>query len=131
MSCTARKRKSFTQRRKISQYRGKKRFNVASKAAAENYRVPYLRADGESFLGLTTGAVMRSKDGDVVGFIGIIRPARSADQSLDTLQKIHNITADVVLNQDQKIHELLKVGLEHFGLEIAIISHIIKKRLYS
>lgn len=106
---------------------GKKRFNVASKAAAENYRVPYLRADGESFLGLTTGAVMRSKDGDVVGFIGIIRPARSADQSLDTLQKIHNITADVVLNQDQKIHELLKVGLEHFGLEIAIISHIIKK----
>ncbi|MGM0783755.1 MAG: bifunctional diguanylate cyclase/phosphodiesterase [Pseudomonadota bacterium] len=103
---------------------GRKRFNVASKIAAESYRVAYRRSDGEIFLGLTTGAAMRNVDGEVVGFIGIVRPARSADQSLDTLQKIHNITSDVTLNHTDKIDLLLRVGLNHFGLEKAIISHI-------
>lgn len=64
---------------------GRKHFNVASKIVAENYRVVYRRAEGEQFLGITTGAAMRSAEGDVVGFIGVIRPARSADQSLDAL----------------------------------------------
>lgn len=103
---------------------GRKRFNVASKIAVENYRVSYRRSDGEQFFGLTTGATMRTSDGEVIGFIGIIRPARSADQSLDTLQKIHNITSDVTLNHNKKIESLLRVGLDHFGLEIAIISRI-------
>lgn len=103
---------------------GRKRFNVASKIAAESYRVAYRRSDGEQFLGLTTGAAMRTADGDVVGFIGIIRPARSADQSLDALQKIHNITSDVTLSHNNKIESLLQVGLNHFGMEKAIISRI-------
>lgn len=103
---------------------GRKRFNVASKIAAENYRVAYRRSDGEQFLGLTTGAAMRTADGDVAGFIGIIRPARSADQSLDALQKIHNITSDFTLSHNSKIESLLQVGLSHFGLEKAIVSRI-------
>lgn len=103
---------------------GRKRFNVASKIAAESYRVAYRRSDGERFLGLTTGAAMRTADGDVVGFIGVIRPARSADQSLDTLQKIHNITSDVTLSHNDKMESLLQVGLNHFGMEKAIISRI-------
>lgn len=103
---------------------GRKRFNAASRIAAEKYRVVYRRADGGQFLGLTTGAAMRSVDGEVVGFIGIVSPARSADQSLDSLQKIHNITSDVTLSHNNKIQSLLRVGLDHFGLEIAIVSRI-------
>ena len=103
---------------------GQKHFNVASKIAAESYRVAYRRSDGKQFFGLTTVAAMRNVDGEVVGFIGIIRPARSADQSLDTLQKIHNITSDVTLSHNNKIESLLRVGLNHFGLEKAIISRI-------
>lgn len=103
---------------------GRKRFNITSRIAADNYRVMYCRSDGEQFLGVTTGAAMRSADGEVVGFMGIIRPARSADQSLDALQKIHNITSDVAMPYDKKIESLLRVGLNHFGLEIAILSRI-------
>lgn len=103
---------------------GRKRFNVASRIAAENYRVVYRRLDGELFLGMTTGSAMRSADGKVVGFIGVIRPARSADQSLDALQKVHNITSDVTMTHDQKIESLLRIGLNHFGLQIAILSCI-------
>ncbi|MFP3976842.1 diguanylate cyclase [Marinobacter sp. KMM 10035] len=103
---------------------GQKRFNVASRLAAENYRVVYRRSDGEAFLGVTTGATMRSAEGEVVGFMGIVRPARSAEQSLDALQKIHNITSDVAMSHDQKIESLLRAGLDHFGLDIAILSRI-------
>jgi PAS domain S-box-containing protein len=103
---------------------GRKRFNVTSKKVSESYRVVYRRDDGQHFLGMTTGAPMRSVDGEVIGFIGVIRPARSADQSLNTLLQIHNITSDVDLNHDQKIENLLRVGLDHFGLEIAILSSI-------
>ena len=103
---------------------GRKRYNVTSHIAAENYRVVYRRSDGGQFLGITTGTTMHSADGDVVGFIGVIRPARSADQSLDALQKIHNITSDITMTYDKKIESLLRVGLNHFGLEVAILSHI-------
>jgi len=104
---------------------GRIRYNVGSKISTETYKVEYRRADGEPFLALTTGAAMRSPDGVVVGFIGIIRPARSADQSLDTLQRVHHISSDVTLTHDEIIEALLRVGLHHFGLQIAIVSHII------
>jgi len=67
---------------------------------------------------------MYSTDEEVIGFIGVVRPARSADQSLDTLQKIHNITSDVTQNHNQKTNALLQVGLDHFGVDIAILSRI-------
>lgn len=103
---------------------GQKRFNVANKTAGENYRVSYRHSDKNQFLGLTTVAAMRTEDGKVVGFIGFVRPARSADKSLDTLQKIHSITSDVILSHNNKIESLLQIGLNHFGLEKAIISRI-------
>ncbi len=103
---------------------GQKRFNANSSIAAQNYREVYRRHDGAQFLGVTTGAVMRSNEGKTVGYIGIIRPARSAEQSLDTVQKIHNVTSDILLSHDEKIHSLLQIALNHFGLNIAILACI-------
>ena len=104
---------------------GRQRPDVANKMPAEDHRVACSRSDGNQFLALTTAAAMRDKDGEVVGFIGFIRPARSADQSLDTLQKVHNITSDVTLSHSNKMESLLRVGLDHFGLEKAIVSRIV------
>jgi len=104
---------------------GKKRFNSQSKVLVENFRIAYRRADGGTFVGLTTGGVMRTKEQEVIGFMGIIRPARTADESLDTLQKLHGIAADFSLSYEQRIELLLKIGLDHFGLETAIQSHIV------
>jgi diguanylate cyclase (GGDEF)-like protein/PAS domain S-box-containing protein len=103
---------------------GRHRYNLASEKPTENYRILYRRSDGEIFLGVTTGTIMHSSDGAVIGFLGLIRPARSADQSLDALQKIHNVTSDLSLSYEQKIESLLTIGLNHFGLETAIMSHI-------
>jgi diguanylate cyclase (GGDEF)-like protein len=67
---------------------------------------------------------MRSKDGAVVGFVGIIQPVRSAEESLDTMQRLHAITADASLGHAERINAVLALGLDHFGLDIAIQSHI-------
>lgn len=107
---------------------GEKRFNVASRKGPENYRIVYRRADGNEFLGKTTGAVMRNTEDEVIGFMGVIRPARSADQSLDALQRVNAITANVQLSHEEKLDALLRVGLNHFGLEIGIVSHIEKTK---
>ncbi|MCW4149272.1 diguanylate cyclase [Halomonas sp. 18H] len=104
---------------------GRKRFNIDSQVATESYRVAYRRWGGERFLGLTTGAVMRSRNGGPAGFIGIIRPARSSDTSLETLQKVHTITSDFILTHGQKIASLLRIGMQHFGFEIAILSRVV------
>ncbi len=103
---------------------GEKRFNTASKINAENYRISYRRSDGVNFLGLTTAAPMRNTKGVIVGFIGIVRPGRSLDQSLDSLQKIHAIASDTLLADTEKVEALLSIGLEHFGMEMAIQSRI-------
>ncbi len=67
---------------------------------------------------------MRFAEGPVVEYMGIIRPARSSDKSLDTLQKVHANFADSTLTDTQKTESLLKVGLIHFGLEFAFQSRI-------
>ena len=103
---------------------GRKRFDVANRAASEHYRAVCRRFDGEQFLAMMASTTICATDGDVVGFIGIARPARSADQSLDALQKIHNITSDITMRYDEKIVSLLSIGLNHFGLETAILSNI-------
>ncbi|MEG3753001.1 diguanylate cyclase [Psychromonas arctica] len=103
---------------------GNKRFNINAKSTPDSYRVSYQRKGGAQFLGVTSGTTMRNASGEVVGYIAFIRSARSAEQSLDTLQHIHNITSNVGLTYDQRVQDLLQVGLNHFGFEIAIISHI-------
>ncbi|WP_413693487.1 diguanylate cyclase [Psychromonas sp. KJ10-2] len=103
---------------------GKKRFNLKNDTAPDTYRVTYQRKGGDQFLALTTGAAMRDLSGEVIGYIAFIRSARSAEQSLDTLQQIHNITSDTNASYDQQMTSLLEIGLRHFGFEIAIISHI-------
>jgi len=104
---------------------GRKRYNLTKRVSAESYRVAYRRSDGQAFLGITTGTTMHSANGDVVGLFGVIRSARSADQSLDALQKVHNITSDIMMSYDKKIESLLTVGLNHFGLKTAILSDIL------
>lgn len=103
---------------------GEKRYNSHSAAVPENYRVMYRRLNGDRFLGVTSSAPICSPDGSVSGFIGVIYPARSAEQSLNTMQRMHAITSAVDLDHDQRINALLELVLEHFNLKIAILSRI-------
>ena len=76
------------------------------------------------FLGQTSGGGLRDAEGVTQGYLGLIRPARSAEQSIDTLQRLHSITADSSLDHDARIGGILALGARHFGLDLAILSSV-------
>ena len=103
---------------------GEERYNPDGAVTAEAYRVMYRRADGSLFLGQTSGARVRDATGRHWGYIGLARPAMSAEKSIDTLQRLHSITADPSLKHEQRIDAILALGVRHFGLELAIFSRV-------
>lgn len=103
---------------------GKERYNPGADATFSAYRVSYQRSDGSMFLGQTSGGGLRDAEGVTQGYLGLIRPARSAEQSIDTLQRLHSITADSSLDHDARISGILALGARHFGLDLAILSSV-------
>ncbi len=55
------------------QNQGKTRFNVAAKNDPEPLIVVYRRKNGEIFPGDTVGSPLRDPEGEVIGFVGVIR----------------------------------------------------------
>ena len=106
------------------QTQGAQRFNPTSDKPMEDYRVDYRRADDSIFLGLTTAGAIHSESGDTLGYIAFIQVAGSEDRSLATLQKLHAITANTELEYSERIDAMLQLGIDHFGLELAIQSRI-------
>ena len=111
---------------KLDEYQaqGVKRFNPTSDKSMEDYRVDYRRADGNSFLGLTTAGAVHSESGETIGYIAFIQVAGSEDRSLATLQKLHAISANTELGYAERIEAMLQLGIDHFGLDLAIQSRI-------
>lgn len=62
--------------------------------------------------------------GETQGYLALIRPVHSAEQSVDTLQRLHSITADAGLDHNARLASLLPLGARHFGLDLAILSSI-------
>jgi len=52
---------------------GKKRFNIDSNATPAPYEVTYRSKDGKEFQGETLGVQVKSPNGEVLGYLGIIR----------------------------------------------------------
>lgn len=48
--------------------------------------------------------------------------------AIDTLRKLHSITADTQLSLENKINGILQLGVEVFALPIALVSHIDNQR---
>ncbi len=52
---------------------GRIRFNLSAREKTEPYEVKYRRKDGEVFVGETIGTVIKGAEGDVLGYIGVVR----------------------------------------------------------
>ncbi|MBF1803517.1 diguanylate cyclase [Alloalcanivorax profundimaris] len=103
---------------------GERRYNPAAASGMEDYRMSYRCADGTIFLARTCGGVIRDPNGEASGYIALIRPARPAEKSIDTLQRLHAISANPNMDSDARIHAILELGARHFGLPVAIQSRI-------
>lgn len=103
---------------------GQQRYNRSVTRGMENYRMSYRCADHSIFLAHTCGGVIRNAEGEIGGYLGLIRPARPAERSIDTLQRLHAISANPSLDHDARITAILELGAGHFGLPLAIQSRI-------
>ena len=103
---------------------GKERYNPQADPVFSAYRVLYRSSDGATFLGQTSAGGLPSASGEIQGYLALVRPARSAEQSVDTLQRLHSITADTERDHGARLAAILELGARHFGLELAILSSI-------
>jgi diguanylate cyclase (GGDEF)-like protein/PAS domain S-box-containing protein len=103
---------------------GKEHYNGKTNPSFSPYRVSYRCSDGSRFLGQTSARGLTNAQGEIQGYLAMVRPARSAEQSVDTLQRLHSITADAELDHDAKLVATLELGVRHFGLDLAILSSI-------
>ena len=103
---------------------GKERYNPQANPSFSAYRVWYRCSDGSRFLGRTSARGLTNAEGEVLGYLALVRPARSAEQSVDTLQRLHSITADTERDHGARLAAILELGARHFGLELAILSSI-------
>ena len=67
---------------------GKQRYNVDARGDLLPYEVEYQKKDGEVFLGETLGAKIISEEGEVYGFVGIIRDITERKKSQQDLYQI-------------------------------------------
>ncbi|MEM9783462.1 MAG: PAS domain-containing sensor histidine kinase, partial [Pseudomonadota bacterium] len=96
---------------------GQVRYNAAPTAARSHYEVAYKRRSGEVFLSETTGGPLRSDDGRVIGFLGIIRDI-SATRDFDaTLSSLYALSWDQKLSTPEKMTGVLDLGRRYFGLD--------------
>jgi len=103
---------------------GKERYNPNANPVFSAYRVLYQCSDGSTFLGQTSAGGLANAQGETQGYLALVRPVRSAEQSVDTLQRLHAITADPERDHDARMGALLELGARHFGLDLAILSSI-------
>lgn len=103
---------------------GQRRYNTSAHGGLDDYRMSYRCADGSVFLAHTCGGVMRDSQGEVSGYIGLVRPSAPVEMSVDTLQRLHAISANTALDWDARIGAILELGARHFGMPVAIQSRI-------
>lgn len=66
---------------------GRIRFNLSAEEKSEPYEVNYRRKDGEVFVGETLGTAIKGAEGDVLGYIGVMRDITDRKQAEDALYK--------------------------------------------
>jgi signal transduction histidine kinase/CheY-like chemotaxis protein len=92
--------------------------------------------DDKIVLKLKTGSLYRqatylpyvNNEGSVDGFYIFMRDATENNKAIETLQKLHIITADNQLPVSEKIQQILRLGKETFNLPLAIVSHIVDEK---
>ncbi len=65
---------------------------------------------------------------EVCGFYAFYEDLTEEVNAIDTLRKLHAITADTQLSLGDKINGILQLGVDVFALPIALVSHTVEQR---
>jgi len=102
---------------------GQSRFNATASSDDSEYIMRYQTADGVVFHGATIGVPLTNGNDKHVGFMGSIRDVTDRVLRQQGMSAILELTASAS-DPDYKLRELLRLGCEHFGLDLGIISAV-------
>ncbi|BES69480.1 hypothetical protein RE428_04980 [Marinobacter nanhaiticus D15-8W] len=103
---------------------GRRRFNKDAVDSGEKYVTRYSRKNGELFDGETIGGPIKNDKDENIFFVGFIRDVSDRIATETSLNRLHAITSSRELSLRERVDAILKLGTEHFGLPIGIVSHI-------
>lgn len=103
---------------------GAAHFNPSGSAEQHNYESNYLRSNGKTFLGETTGGPIRNSRGEVLGYFGITRDISKPRAFDELLARLYQVSSDQELETNEKIREILKMGCAHFQTDSALVSWV-------
>ena len=91
---------------------GRERFHLSAKKKSKPYLANYRTEDGQIFPGETVGTIIKDKDGDTLGFMGLIRDVSERLQAQKALQAAND---DLEERVTERTEELKKAKEEAEG----------------
>jgi PAS domain S-box-containing protein len=97
---------------------GQRQFNKTSDIKSASYEMRYQRKDGSTFIGETFGAKVFDNNGDVIGFIGVIRDITQRKQDEAELLQHRDHLEELVLERTAELSNLNQ-ELEAFSYSVS------------
>jgi PAS domain S-box-containing protein len=108
---------------------GKTNFNEQGSTKSVIYEMGYVDKDGKSFTGETVGSVVKDAEGNLIGFLGLVKNIETEKAKEEDLKKLTNqlqtLVKVITLESDsEQIYEALKLTAELLQLDAGILSNI-------
>ncbi|VAX19992.1 diguanylate cyclase/phosphodiesterase (GGDEF & EAL domains) with PAS/PAC sensor(s) [hydrothermal vent metagenome] len=97
---------------------GEERFNLSAEEKLKPYVVNYRRKNGSLFPGETTGTIIKNRNGEIIGFIGVIRDITERKRAEEELKRHRERLEEIV---EERTNELSTVNkeLEAFAYSVS------------
>ncbi len=89
-----------------------------------NFQYELRQGDEDELRFIDASYVPRIVHGEVTGLYLYMQDITSQQRTLNTLKRLHEVTANLDLSLDEKLQSILQVGVEQFSLPIGLISRI-------
>ncbi|MGH1331419.1 MAG: sensor domain-containing diguanylate cyclase [Paracoccaceae bacterium] len=93
-------------------------------AKSAQFSTLFKRKNGAVFEADVTGSPIRSEEGALLGYLGVIRDVSETNAINRVNQALYDISSNHELTPETKLQDIMKLGCAHFGLPTAIISWI-------
>ncbi|WGW01610.1 diguanylate cyclase [Vibrio sp. YMD68] len=103
---------------------GDSRYNPEMNTSESSILVDYQTKFGNGFIGKTSGGVIKDEQGNNLLIVSMISDESASLAAEEALNKLHSITSSRQLDFQQCVHAILQLGIDLFGLPIAIFSQI-------
>lgn len=98
--------------------------DIRIRANTSHFSINFLRKGGEVFEAEVTGSGIRGDDGELLGYLGIVRDISETYAIESVIHALYEISSNQGYSSERKIEEILRLGCAHFNLPTGIVSWI-------